>query len=116
MDVEQQIERRIKLRDLRILRTVVEAGSMGKASESLSVSQPAVSKAIAALERSLGVRLLDRTPQGVEPTNYGRVLVDCGVAVFDDLRQGLKQIELLSDPTGGNFGLAVPDRSPARSY
>ena len=49
----------------------------------------------------IGVRLLDRNRQGVEPTEYGRALLDCGVAVFDDLRQGVKNIEFLADPTAG---------------
>jgi DNA-binding transcriptional LysR family regulator len=39
--------------------------------------------------------------QGVEPTEYGRAFLDCGIAVFDDLRRGVQQIEFLSDPTGG---------------
>ena len=40
-------------------------------------------------------------PSGVEPTQYGRALLDCGVAVFDDLRQGVKDIEFLADPAAG---------------
>jgi DNA-binding transcriptional LysR family regulator len=44
--------RRIKLRDLRILMTVVECGTMGKAAERLSIPQPVVSKAIADMEHS----------------------------------------------------------------
>ena len=47
------------------------------------------------------MRLLDRHRQGVEPTEYGRALLDCGAAVFDDLRQGVKNIEFLADPTAG---------------
>jgi DNA-binding transcriptional LysR family regulator len=47
------------------------------------------------------VRLLDRHRQGIEPTEYGRALLDCGIAVFDDLRQGVKNIEFLADPTAG---------------
>ena len=39
--------------------------------------------------------------QGVEPTEYGRALLDGGVAVFDDLRQAVKNIEFLADPTAG---------------
>jgi DNA-binding transcriptional LysR family regulator len=53
------------------------------------------------LERTIGVRLLERNPQGVEPTEYGRALFDGGVAVFDDLRQAVKNIEFLADPTAG---------------
>jgi hypothetical protein len=48
---------------------VVAAGGMGKAADKLNVSQPAISKAIADLEHTLGVRLLDRSRRGVEPTS-----------------------------------------------
>ena len=41
------------------------------------------------------------TGKAIEPTKYGRALLDCGVAVFDDLRQGVKNIEFLSDPSTG---------------
>jgi DNA-binding transcriptional LysR family regulator len=86
--LEERVMRRLKLRELRILMTVVHAGSMGKAAAELALSQPAVSKAIAEMEYTLGVALLDRTPQGVEPTLYGRVLLKWAVAAFDDLSPG----------------------------
>ena len=98
---EARIGRRLRLRDLHVLLTVVQCGSMAKAAQRLAVSQPAVSKAIANLEQTLGVRLLDRGPQGVEPTLYGNALVRRGLAVFDELRQGVGEIEFLSDPTAG---------------
>jgi DNA-binding transcriptional LysR family regulator len=101
MQWADRVGRRIKLRDLHILMTVVHRGSMAKAAGDLAISQPVVSKSIANLEHSLGVRLLDRGPQGVEPTAYGRAVIESGIAVFDDLRQGVKQIEFLSDPTAG---------------
>ena len=72
MDEIERIERRLKLHDVRVLMAVVQAGSMHKAAERLATSQPAVSRAIADLEHVLGVRLLDRSPSGVEPTQYGR--------------------------------------------
>jgi len=89
------------LRELRILTTVAQEGSMGKAAAQLALSQPAVSKAIAEMEHTLGVALLDRTAQGVEPTLYGRALLKWAIAVFDDLRQGVREIEFLADPTAG---------------
>ena len=52
------------------------------------------------------MRLLDRSRQGVEPTAYGRALLDCGAAVFDELRQGVKSIEFLTDPTVGEIRVA----------
>src|SRR5258708_17646087 len=99
--LDERVIRRLKLRELRILMTVAEAGSMGKAAVQLALSQPAVSKAIAEMEHTLGVALLDRTAQGVEPTLYGRALLKWATAMFDDLRQGVQEIEFLADPTGG---------------
>jgi DNA-binding transcriptional LysR family regulator len=101
MDWADRIGRRIKLRDLHVLQCVAEAGTMSKAARRLAISVPVVSKAIADLEHALGVPLLDRSPQGVEPTPYGRALLRRGLAAFDELRQGVHDIEFLSDPTSG---------------
>jgi DNA-binding transcriptional LysR family regulator len=101
MQLSDRIGRRMKLQDLHVLMTVVQAGSMGKAAQRLNTTQPNVSRSIADLEHALGVRLLDRHRQGIATTEYGRALLDCGVAVFDDLRQGVKNIEFLADPTAG---------------
>lgn len=97
------MRRRLRLRDLDTLMAVTQAGSMGKATGRLNMSQPAISKAIADLERALGVRLLDRSRQGVELTPYGHALVKRGAAVFDELRQGVQDIAFLSDPTAGEI-------------
>ena len=107
MQLSDRVGRRMKLRDLHVLMTVVQAGSMGKAAQRLHTSQPAISRSIAQLEHALGVRVLDRHRQGVEPTEYGRALLDCGVAVFDDLRQGVKNIEFLADPTAGEVRIGT---------
>jgi DNA-binding transcriptional LysR family regulator len=96
-----RIGRRLKLNDLHIFLTVAEAGSMGKAAERLAVSQPSVSKAISDIEHTIGARLLDRTPRGVEITGYGRALLKRGMGAFDELRQGIRDIEFLTDPTAG---------------
>ena len=101
MQLSDRIGRRMKLHDLHVLMAVVQAGSMGEAARQLNTSQSAISRSIAELEHALGVRLLERYPQGIEPTQYGRALMGCGVAVFDELRQGVKNIEFLADPTAG---------------
>jgi DNA-binding transcriptional LysR family regulator len=101
MQVSDRIGLRVKLHDLHVLMAVVQAGNMSKAAALLNTTQPAVSRSIAELERTVGVRLLDRNPQGVEVTEYGRVLLDGGAAVFDDLRQAVKNIKFLADPTAG---------------
>jgi DNA-binding transcriptional LysR family regulator len=93
-----RIGRRLKLRDLHVLMTVVQRGSMAKAAAELAVSQPAVSKAIADMEHTLGLRLLDRSRNGIEPTAYGRALVKRGLTIFDELKQGVEELEFLADP------------------
>jgi DNA-binding transcriptional LysR family regulator len=101
MQWTERIGRRVKLRDLHVLLAVAQAGSMARAAERLAISHPVVSKTISDLEHALGVRLLDRGPQGVELTAHGRAFMKCGTAVFDELRRGVQEIELISDPTVG---------------
>lgn len=113
MDDIEGIERRLKLHDVRVLIAVVEAGSMHKAAQRLRTSQPAISRAIADLEHALGVRLLERSPRGIEPTPYGRVLVKHGVAAFDEFRQGVKDIKFLADPSTGELHIACSDAMAA---
>src|SRR5262249_10224379 len=103
MQVSDRIGLRLKLHDLHVLMAVVQAGNMSKAAALLNTTQPAISRSIAELERTIGVRLLDRNPQGVELTEYGRVLLDGGAAVFDELRQTVKNIKFLADPTAGEI-------------
>jgi len=108
IDWESQIGRRLRLRDLHVLHTVVQHGSMAKAAVQLGVSQPAVSEVIADLEHALGVRLLDRSSRGIEPTMYGNALLKRSIAVFDELKQSIRDIEFLADPTTGEVKIACP--------
>jgi len=107
MDEIERIERRISLHDVRVFMSVVQAGSMGKAAKRLATSQPAISRSIAELESSLGVRLLDRSHKGIEPTPYGRALLKRGAVVFDELQQGVKDIQFLADPTAGELRIGA---------
>jgi DNA-binding transcriptional LysR family regulator len=106
---ERQIGRRVRLSDLFVFFTVVESGSMSKAAARLNVSTPSISEVVANLEHSVGVRLLDRSTQGVLPTAYGEALLKSGEAAFDELRQGVRAIEFLADPTAGELKIGCPD-------
>jgi DNA-binding transcriptional LysR family regulator len=102
-----RIERRLRLHDLRVLITVVQTGSMGKAAQHLATSQPAISRSIADLEHALGARLVDRNARGIEPTAYGRALVSRGLGAFDALRQGISDLEFLAHPNSGEVRVAA---------
>src|SRR5690348_9318604 len=108
-DLDTQISRRLKLRDLHVFFAVAQCRSMSKAASQLRVTQSAVSQVIADLEHGLGVRLLDRSPQGVELTSYGRALLKGGALAFDDLKQTIKEIEFLADPTVGEVKIGCPE-------
>ena len=103
MQWEERIGRRIKFRDLHIALAVAQSGSMLKAAEALAISQPVVSKVIADLEQTLGVRLFDRSRKGVVPTASGRALLNRSRTAFDELKQGVKEIEFLNDPMAGEL-------------
>lgn len=109
MDWISRLGGRLKLRDLHILSVVVECGSMARAAKQLRMAQPSVSEAIGNLEAALGVKLLDRSQRGVLPTVYAQALLKRGDVVFDELRQGLKEIEFLADPSRGEVRLGCPE-------
>src|SRR4051812_48615591 len=72
-------------RRLLTFREVAHRGSFSRAAEALALTQPAVSQQLAALERQLGARLLDRGPGGVAPTALGAVLLAHADALADRL-------------------------------
>jgi DNA-binding transcriptional LysR family regulator len=109
MQWHERIRSRLKLRELHTLEAVVQSGSMAKAATCLGLSQSAVSKSITEMEHTLGVPLLDRTSRGVEPTAYARILLKRSVAIFDELSQGLKEIEYLTDPTSGELRIGTTE-------
>jgi DNA-binding transcriptional LysR family regulator len=109
IDWDNQIGKRLRLRDLHVFSTVGRLGSMGKAALELGVSQPAVSEVIADLEHAIGARLFDRTPRGVVTTAAGASLERRVLAAFDELKQGIKDIEFLSDPTIGEVRIGCPE-------
>jgi DNA-binding transcriptional LysR family regulator len=109
MQGTDRIDRRLNPRDLHIFKVVAEHGNISKAADSLAISRPVISRTIAGLEHTLGVPLFDRSPQGVEPTLYGRALCRLATTVFNDLREGMQEIRFLADPTAGELRLGCSD-------
>lgn len=109
IDWESQIGRRLRFRDLHVFFTVLDLGSMTQAAARLGVTAPTVSEVIADLEHTLGVRLLDRTPKGVVATPYGEALAIRGRAAFDELRQGIRDLESIADPATSEVRIGCPE-------
>src|ERR687898_51321 len=79
-------------RRLLTFREVANRRSFSRAAEALALTQPAVSQQVGALERQLGVRLLDRGPGGPAPTEAGALLLAHADAIAGRLAQADAQI------------------------
>ncbi len=91
-----QLPRRLKLRELRILLAVADCGSFHGAARAIHVSQPAITSAIASLEEALNVKLFDRTPQGVQPTQHGINFILRSRAIFGEIKLAVDEIAAAS--------------------
>ncbi|WP_213303446.1 pca operon transcription factor PcaQ [Paraburkholderia sacchari] len=80
---------RVKFRHLQCFLAVAQFGSVQQAAESLSITQPAVSKTIAELESALGVKLFERGRHGAVPTREGQLFMPHASACVSALRQGV---------------------------
>ena len=96
----------LDVKQLKVLKEVAALGSFSAAAESLSYTQPAISQQIAALERSAGSRLVDRTSRGVRLTDAGRALVEHAEAVLQRLAAAEAELEAIAGVRGGRVRLA----------
>lgn len=110
---EARVSRQLRFRNIQTFLAVVQCGSMGKAAAELGITQPSVSERISELENTIGVRLFDRRAQGVEPTLYGQALLARAVVMLDELKQGLRDLEYLANPSVGEIRIGCPDSVPA---
>ena len=93
---------------LRILVEVVRQKGFTRASQVLRVGQPAVSKAVKALEEELGTPLLLRQRRRVRLTDAGRIVVERGQGVLDSLRALEEEVEELSSLRRGRLRIGTP--------
>jgi len=80
----------------------VRHGNLTSAAAELEISQPALSKGIKALEKALGVRLLERGRFGVAPTPFGETLMARGTVVEAELRNAVAEIDALKGAARGH--------------
>lgn len=96
-----------ELKQLRVLRTVAEAGSFSAAADRLSYTQPAVSRIVAALERELGAVLVERQCRPVRLTDAGAALVRHADEVFARLSSARSEIEAITQVDAGTVSLGT---------
>lgn len=86
------LDPRIKLRHLSAFLEVVRLSGVGHAAESLGLSQPALSKTIAELEESLGVKLFDRSGRTLKLSSFGELFHRYAGASLTALKQGMRSM------------------------
>lgn len=82
----------MKLTQLRDLASIAETGGLRRAARRLGLSQPALSRSIRDLERELGVKLFDRSIDGMELTDLGRAFASRGQAVQRELERAREEV------------------------
>ncbi|MCG5501666.1 LysR family transcriptional regulator [Ectothiorhodospira lacustris] len=93
--------------NLKAFTAVASSGSFSRAAEVLHLTQPAVSKRVAALEEELGRRLFDRIGRQVGLTEAGRVLLPQARRILLDLEETRRLLDSLSDRVEGPLVLAT---------
>ena len=102
----------MELRELTAFVAVAEGGGMSAASRRLHLSQPALSQTMSSLERQLGVKLLERSSTGVQPTDAGAALLAEARAILARHDQALPRMADFNTEGGGVLRLGVPMELP----
>lgn len=103
----ESLPRHLRMRELRVFVAVLEHRSFRKAAAALHVTQPAVTKAIASLEEMLGVKLFDRSANGVEPTVHGESFAPHATAIFGELRSAAQALAVVSSGAKGTLRIGT---------
>lgn len=104
----------LKPRHLQMLVSLDDFRNVGKVAASLNVTQPAVSKALAELERGMGLSLFERSARGVNPTAYGECMIRHARSVLGDLAQARDELRDLMLGASGKAAVgALPAAAPA---
>jgi DNA-binding transcriptional LysR family regulator len=104
----------VEIHQLRALENIVKEGSFMAAAARLDLSQSSLSHAIAALERELGVRLLDRGRHGARPTEAGRRILQHGSQILASVEAILAETKSFTGQLSGRVRVgSIPSATVA---
>ena len=117
----------LSLRHLQLVKAIGDAQNFARAAQKLNISQPALSRAVTALEEQLGCKLFDRSRKGVTPTVFGKFLLKRGGPILQDVSiverdlnqlQGLESGEMIigSGPLPAEVSLGKAVARFSRNY
>ena len=107
MAARRYLDQRLRLNLLRVMDAIDTHRSLLKASAALGLSQPALSKSLQELEETLQLRLFERHPRGVRPTEAGAVFVRSARQILAEMRRLDEELDLISAPGGGTVALGA---------
>lgn len=95
----------MEMRELEWFTTLAETEHMTEASLRLNISQPTLSRALARIERKLGVKLFDRHRNGLRLNKYGEIFRAHALRAMSEIDRGEERIVTLVDPERGSVSL-----------
>ena len=103
----RHLDHLLKLRQLRIVSTLADQGSILRASPALGVSQPALTKALQQLEITVGAQIFTREARGVRPTAVGHAVIDTARRILADLRRLDEELDRIASSTSGSIAVGA---------
>lgn len=85
-------------RQIQIIEAIAQRRSIGQAAEALNLSQPAVTRALQQIEDELGVKLFERTPNGVVPTVFAEPILKRARSIEEKIRETERELQRLTSP------------------
>jgi DNA-binding transcriptional LysR family regulator len=99
--------RRLKLRQLLLLRALRESGNLRRSAAALNLTQPAATRMLQELESTLGLKLFERSQRGMAPTPYGEAMIRHAGAVLADLDSAREELSALADGSHGRVAVGT---------
>lgn len=105
--IDRVLRSNLKLRHLQMLVALDQFRHLGRASEFLSQTQPAVSKSLAEVERMFGLDLFTRSTRGTEPTPFGEAVVRFARSVLSDFARTRDEIDAVASGAAGRVSVGA---------
>ena len=105
--IDRVLRSNLKLRHLQLLVALDQFRHVGRVAEFLSVTQPAVSKTLAEIERMFGLTLFTRSTRGTEPTPYGATVVRFARSVLADYERTRDEISAVASGAAGRTSVGA---------
>ncbi|MEK4229409.1 LysR family transcriptional regulator [Solibacillus sp. FSL H8-0538] len=98
----------MNLRELEVIKIIVECGSFSMASEQLFIAQPALSKTIQRLEKKIGATLFERSNRIVRITNEGQLVYEKAVTMLQQMKELKIELKDMNEHVKGHLKVGLP--------